>query len=343
MTARQKKQLQNKQMSEKDKESDEVPEEVVRPKKTGLIVSILAGALAIVLIVFAICLPIITSNETITDDTFLKWKTFNPKDPDHPYDSDNPNPAPPANPTVTFTLTGDDMAAFTDYFGSSEVSLRFELFMDDAPYSSINMLYLAESGFYDDTIINDIKNGHAMINGFTKAVDKENKAFKVDFIEKLTGFQEKRVSQVNNSDFKLGYRLYPETVRETDDSFGNLIMLAGSSSSGGCSSTAYVFVTRDNSPQFDDLMTSQSNMSWMGRIADEGAEQYEILEKINSVPTKSSGKFKVPEFNIKIKTAKTDLSRAQKNYLLKNFERIMSNGIYTTWRNYSYNASDYKF
>lgn len=347
MTARQKKELKKQQ--EDGKQNNENAEEgevvVPKPRKTGLFVSLAAGILAVALIVAAICIPVLMSKETVTNDTFLKWKTYNPKDPENPYDDGNPNPNPPANPIVTFTLNSDDEAAFAAHFGSSEIRLDFELFMDDAPYASTNMLFLAESGFYDGTIINDVKNGHAMLNGFTAAADLVNKSKDISFMEKLTGFDPKRTSSSGLADFKLGYRLIAEYKRQVNDSFGYLTMLAGtsSSSSSGCSSTAFVIVTRDNSPQFNDLMDKPSTyMSWVGKLTGEEG-QSELLKKLNEVPTTLKGKFRVPQFNIKIRSVRSDLSSAKKKYLLKNFESIISGGISSTWQKYAYNDTFYSF
>lgn len=330
-TAQQRKEQKRQQEKQNQKEQTTEAEEAVAtaPKTANIkiiIICIVANVLAVVLIVCAIFIPIWASAEKVTNDTFLAWEN------------------PEAQPIVTFTLTGDDKEEFRKIFGADEVELKYEIFISDAPYTSINLLYLVESDFYDGTIINDVKSGYAMINGFTDTKDDamSNKARNVNFVDSLKGFVNHYVATYGKSDFRLGYRFSAETKRSmlNQRCLGYLCMLSGTSSSNYCTSTAYIFTTGEN-PQFTDAVSTTGNLSWVGKVVEPESQYKDVLSKLNGINTVKKGKFDCPAFNIRIKSAKTNLSSAKRKYLLNNFESIITKEA--IWRDYAYNLSDYKF
>ncbi len=364
LTAQQKKKLRRQQNNENsDKfsqtDSDASGTVVVNVKVnvyTGLIVCICALVLAAVMIVLAIGLPIWTGSETVTNDTFLNWANFNPKDPENPFTAENPNPNPPDNPIVTVTLTGDNQNAFESVFGSKELKIDVELYINEAKYSAINLMYLAESGFYDNTIINDINNQHAMFCGFTDTSTKSNKAREGNIIYNLKGFLDHTNSNHGTKDFKLGYRLAVEKSRKPQRNFGYLVMLAGSSTDYSTSSyygtsTSYMFLNDDSQKlYFGDVgdkagYNIEQSLSWVGRVM---PESFDALTKFNEVETVAKGNFLCPINNIRISSIRTNLSSAKRKYLLEHFEELIkdgliSNGYTTQWKETNFSETYYKF
>ncbi|MBE5731337.1 MAG: hypothetical protein E7350_05285 [Clostridiales bacterium] len=349
LSARQKRQLkQQEQQGEKQEQSEDVaPAEVIGKRKPSypLIICITAVALAVVLIFLAIFIPI-WSREKVNHDTFLKWKYFNPDDPENPYSDTNPNPNPAPNPIATVTLTGEDEDAFKAIFGEKEVEITLEIFMDDAPYAGMNFMYLAESGFYDGTIIHDVYRGKAAMNGFTQSKNSSGRAKEATFIRNLKGFVESNVSTWNNAGYKLGYRLKVENDRSiantSQSQLGYLLMVAGNSSNYS-TSTSFILTT-DDSPVYNygDGSTSLSNqLSWLGRATND--ESLNILRKLNGVEVTANGKSYVPNTTIRIESIKTNLSKERKKYLLNNFESLIAGGKETALRNVAYNESYYNF
>lgn len=356
LTARQKKNLKRGNNAYKDEKVEEKVDETEKAEmakkstRNTIIICVVAMVLAVLMILLAVFIPIWTSVEKVTNDTFYSWRNYNPLDPENLYTDENPNPNPPANPIATITLTGNDKEEFKKVFGKEEVDISLEIFIDDAPYSSMNFLYLAESDFYDDTIIHDIHRGHAMFSGFTDAKNNANRALDRNFIVNLTGFDKHNISTWGDDKFKLGYRLERESkrsqVNSPTDSFGYLIMMASNSYSYGTSNT-FMIVTNDN-PQFnfgDDNSSIVNYISWLGRVR---SDSMEILRKMDSrvINTKTSGNFHVPEITIKIKDIKTDLSKARKNYLLNNFEQLITGAKQgasssTSWNGDAYNSKNY--
>ncbi len=362
LTAQQKKKLRRQQNNENsDKfsqtDSDGTEAVIVKDKKNGnrnLILCICALVLAVVMIVLAIGLPIWTGSETVTNDTFLNWANFNPKDPENPFTAENPNPNPPDNPIATVTLTSDDKNSFEEIFGSKELKIDVELYINEAKYSAINFMYLAESGFYDNTIINDINNQHAMFCGFTDTNTKSNKAREGNIIYNLKGFLDHTNSNFSSKDFKLGYRLATEKNRNlassSQSNLGYLVMLAGSSSYYS-TSTSYMFLTDDSQKlYFGDVEDKvgynvETYLSWMGRVT---PESFDELAKFNEVETAVKGNFLCPINNIRISSIRTNLSSAKRNYLLNHFEELIQGGLinngYTTqWKETNLSESHYKF
>lgn len=349
LSARQKRQLkQQEQQGEKQEQTEEVAPEGVAAKRKlnySLIICITAVALAAVLIFLAIFIPI-WNREKVNHDTFLKWKYFNPEDPENPYTDTNPNPNPTPNPIATVTLTGSDEDAFNAIFGKKEVEISLEIFMDDAPYAGMNFMYLAESGFYDGTIIHDVYRGKAAMNGYTQDKNSSGRAREATFIRNLKGFVENTVSTWDTPQYKLGYRLKVEKNRSiantSQSQLGYLLMMAGSSSS--YSASTLFMLTTDDSPIYNYADSSTSlvtYLSWVGRVTNE--ESLEVLRKLNGVSVTASGKSYVPNTTIKIKSIKTNLSSERKNYLLNNFESLISGGKESTLRNVAYNESYYNF
>ncbi|MBR2968119.1 MAG: peptidylprolyl isomerase, partial [Clostridia bacterium] len=310
------------------------------------VICISAAILAVVMIVLAIFIPIWTA-ETVNHQTFLNWKNFNPNDPDNPYNSENPNPNPTPNPIVTVTLTGDDEDAFVDIFGQKKVSITVEIFMDDAPYAGMNFMYLAESGFYNNTIISDLHRGKALFCGFTDTTNDKSNARDGSVLRNLKGFVENTSSTWNNLKFKLGYRLTAESKRSVLDTsqsaLGYLIMMSGSSTYYA-TSTAFMFTTRED-PQLnfaDDNTSVTSYTSWLGRVTDD--ESMQVLTKLDTVTSTLNGKSYCPDTTIRISSIKTNLSSAKKKYLLENFESLIHDGLsVSTWRTVAYNENYYGF
>lgn len=354
LTAQQKKQLKRRQegkIVEEEKEAPEVSAEAeataVRKKNTTvIIVSVAVVFVAIALIFLALfALGVFNGDsEIVSKQTFLNWEYYNPDDPDHPYDTPK-NP----NPHATITLTGDGQA-FKDIFGAEEVNIDIEIFMDDAPYAGTNFMYLAESGFYDGTIINNIARGQAWFGGYT---DTKNASYRgadgTTMLKNLKGFVEHSSNvagtDASTNDYKLGYRLRIESNRNPTDSTGGslgyLAMISGHSSQYSAS-TMFMFMTAAD-PQLNLPTTNTSitsYLSWMGMA--NSTESREIIKKLNNVSTTLSGKYYAPNDNIRIKSIKTDLSKARKDYLLNNFESIIE-GSETSWTFRPFNETYYGF
>lgn len=343
-TARQKKQ-RDVQTEPPTKPEVTNEEAIARRQKTKTIVCIaVAAVLAVVLITVAILIPVLSMNETVTDDTFLKWQTYNPETGESEEDG-----IFNSNPIATITITGDDKTAFRQLFGKDKVDLEFEIFMDSAPYAGMNFLYLAESGFYNNTIISYVHGGKAMFCGFTEAKNGSNRALEENFILNLKGFVNHRQNTPSFSndskDFKLGYRLRREYDRRiTGDVCGFLTMIASNSYSYS-SSTAFMMFT-NSSPQYDFLGLSSvdSYLSWVGKTNNE--ESKAAMAMIDSLNSELSGKFYKTDWAVRITSIKTNLSAARKNYLKNNFERLLTctenAGAYVdNWTNNAYNESYY--
>lgn len=347
LTAQQKKSLKKQQSGEATVE-ESTAESVAAKNRVNykLIICIAAAVLAVAMIVLAIFIPVWTA-EVVTHDTFLNWRNYNSSDPDNPYTDENPNPNPTANPIATITLTGDDDEAFKQIFGAKQVKLTVELFMDDAPYAGMNFMYLAESGYFDDTIISDVYRGRAMFCGYTGTTNGENKAQKGNLIRNLKGFVENNVSSWNTDKYKLGYRLSTESSRSvadtSQDALGYLLMMAGSSSYYS-TSTAFMFTTRSD-PQynFSDSSTAITTYaSWLGRVTND--ESMNVLSKIDGITTTLNGKSYCPDTTIKISSITTNLSSARKGYLLENYESLLQDGLsISTWRKVAYNETYFGF
>ncbi len=361
LTAQQKKKLKRQQEENENNvstpSSDAAGEVTIdseqKKTKKNMIICICAVALAVVLIALAILLPIWINSETVTNETFLNWKNFNSKDPDNPYTDDNPNPAPLANPVVTFTLTGDDKEVFSQVFGVEELEIDIELFMDKAPYSSMNLMYLVESGFYNGTIINDLNNQHAMFCGFKDTRTDSNRARERNFIYNLKGFYNHtnpNYKVEKSDDFMLGYRLQTENTNITTGKFGYLAMLAGSNANYS-TSTAFMLMT-DESPKlsFGDIGDESgypidNYLSWIGRVIFSSDDDVATIKKFNEIKTTANGNFLCPVNNIRISSAKTDLSSAKRKYLLEHFEELINGKLSSkdTWKNVNLNESYFKF
>ncbi len=339
-TARQKRQRDAQPEPPKPEVTDE--EAIARRQKTKTIVCIaVASVLAVVLITVAILIPVLLMNETVTDNTFLEWRTCNPKTGEPEDGIFN------SNPIATITITGDDKTAFRQFFGKDKIDLEFEIFMDSAPYAGMNFLYLAESGFYDNTIISYVHGGKAMFCGFTEAKNGSNRALEENFILNLKGFVNHRQNTPSfsndNKDFKLGYRLRREYDRKiTGDVSGFLTMIASNSYSYS-SSTAFMMFT-NSSPQYDMLGLSNidSYLSWVGKTNNE--ESKAAMATIDSLNSELSGKFYKTDWAVRITSIKTDLSAARKNYLKNNFEKLLTctegKGAYIdNWTSTAYNES----
>ncbi|MCH5164646.1 MAG: peptidylprolyl isomerase [Clostridiales bacterium] len=350
LTAQQKKKLKREEETKGkgDANISDAPETEVAKKSNNsakIAICISAFVLAAAMIVLAILIPIWINAENVTAETFTDWVNYNPNDPENPYTSENPNPNPPANPIATVKLTGDNKQVFKSIFGADEVEISVEIFMDDAPYAGMNFMYLAESGFYDGTIISDVSRGHAMFSGFTDNKNSSNRALESNVILKLKGFTDHNYSTWNKDNYKLGYRLTTETKRSASgsQSMGYLTMMAGSSTYYS-TSTSFMFITSEN-PQFnfaDDSTSITSYLSWLGRVTDD--ESMQILRKFNNVDTALSGKVYYPLSTIRISSIKTNLSSARRKYLLNNFEELISGGTaITTWRQVAYNSQYYMF
>lgn len=348
LTAQQKKKLkrqQNDGFAVAEEASSETDEAIAKRRNNkSLIICISAVILAVVLIVLAICLPIWIGSETVTNETFLNWENFNPKDPENPYTDENPNPNPPAYPIATVKLTGDDQNAFAQIFGTKELEIKIELFMDEAPYSAMNFMYLAESGYYDGTIINDLNNKHLMFCGYTNTTTNSNRAIERNFIYNLKGFYDHINANYNSDEkFKLGYRLKTEGSSRSDN-LGYLVMLAGSTYG---TSTGFMLLA-DKSPKlsFGDVGDKsgypniKDYLSWTGRVISD----FEVLEKFNELETTINGNFLCPNNTIRISSIRTDLSSAKRNYLLQHFEELIEKGLTsTTWKNVNLNETYYNF
>ncbi len=358
LTAQQKKQLkrqqENKDNNAKGNETVAMTDgteaiDMQKRNKKSLIICVCAVALAVLMIVLAIGLPVWISSETVNNDTFLNWKNFNSKDPNNLFTSDNPNPNPPANPIATVTLTGDDKAAFKQVFGSEELKIDIELFIDDAKYSVMNFMYLAESKFYDNTIINDVNNQHAMFGGFTGTTTNSNKAREGSIVYNLKGFEEHINSNYNSKDFKLGYRLTAERSRNlassSQSNLGYLVMIAGPSSYYS-TSTSYMLLTAESQKLFfGDVNDNtgyniESYLSWMGRVS---PEYLDVITKFNDVQASANGNFLCPVNTIRISSIRTNLSDAKRKYLLNHFEELISDGLTSQWREINMSESYYKF
>lgn len=347
LTAQQKKKLKRQQgESSVEKEVEQPASEVAEVRKSNkkFIICATAIFLAVAMIVVAILIPIWTA-EKITNETFTNWKYYNPADPENPYTDENPNPNVMANPIATITFTGDNKDEFKKIFGSEEVKVEIEIFMDDAPYSGMNFMYLAESGFYNNTLISDTNRGKAMFSGFTNTDNSAHKAYDSSIVN-LKGFLSHNINATGKENFKLGYRLSVESKRNptntTSGSLGYLAMMAGSSSLYS-TSTAFMLITQD-SPQLnfaDETYDIRSYLSWVG--VTNNAESKEILRKIDSIASTKSGKFYVPDVAIRIKSIKTNLSKARRKYLLENFESLITSVSSTNWKDTAFNKTYYKY
>lgn len=354
LTARQKKELKRSADSKSASVKNEPTEEEIalRESKAGarkLILTITATVLAVVLILSGALIPVVQSNKeykALTNDTFINWG-----DEDEALE----------NPTATIHLVDGEGKDFGD--------IKLELFMDAAPYACINFVYLAESGYFDNTIFHDKTQGLIWFGGYKLNGDYNesdessakyvSKADDENFVSKLTGFTKHTGNVTDGGDvdtssrkYKLGYRLSAETSKKNySDQHGMLMMQAGTGSEYS-TSTQFMFSTVP-SPSFTKW-NNGSNMSnyisYVARIvSDDNGKSFETLDKINSLTTvgKDNGNEAkqryyqyIDQSLVKIASIETSLSKAQRKYILKNFESFISSN---TWRANSCNPEYFKF
>lgn len=357
LTARQKKELKrssgaNGAVTPKEPTAEEIALKESRVSARKLILVITATVLAVVFVLSGALIPVVQSNKEyskLTNDYFLDWKTEEGETL--------------TNPTATIHLVDGDGKNFGD--------IKLELFMDAAPNACINFIYLAESGFFDNTIFHDKTQGLIWFGGYKLNAeydsDDENSAKYVSkandekFLSKLTGFTKHNGNVVDGDDvdsanrkYKLGYRLTAETTKKNSgNQYGMLMMQAGTGSEYS-TSTHFMFST-DTSPSFTKW-NNGSNMgsyvSYVAKIAnDDEGKSFDTLDKINALAT--AGKENGKENNakqiyyqyidvslVKIASIETSLSKAQRKYILKNFESFVTSG---TWRANAYNPEYFKF
>jgi|GEM_PF-2348855 len=116
----------------------------------------------------------------------------------------------PVNPVATISLSNGEQ-------------IEIELFFAYSPAIVANFIYLAHSGFFDNTLFHNNQRGFVAFSGFTSITPAvfgaqgvvttptvaTHRAEDRDFVSTLTGFASERSAIYGNSSFKLGYRLEP--------------------------------------------------------------------------------------------------------------------------------------
>lgn len=157
--------------------NNEVGVVVSSTKSRKKLFAIIAICLGVILITLGIVLPLFVFNNP--------YKSF-------------------SNPVAVINLSD----------GSRKMKVEVEIFEREAPIAATNFLFLAQIGFFDDTIIFDTQNDFVRFGGYESYTShrKDNKSF-------YNKIKEKQISAETGKN-KFGYALEPDSsARKGDNSF----------------------------------------------------------------------------------------------------------------------------
>lgn len=207
----------------------------------------------------------------------------------------NYNKRPEGNPIAKIYLSGLEE--------NKETVLEFELFLDKAPIATTNFIFLAKTGFYNNTVINDVQGNLSRFSGYEKLRDEDiyyerinhratnaefarsvNKYFKKYNIDYFLGIEDKKYEEIQI----FNYRLRKEnngssTINSEKIYLGDLMFFYGSSS------TTMMMATGDNpklsaQKQNPSQTATFTNATVFGKFNNEETKQK--LQLLNDVETK---------------------------------------------------------